>query len=259
MTPEEILEAVGFKGEATPEAVVKHINDNFISRSKAQSDPELDKHYSGRVFGLQNGLLAKLSGKHTREQLQEMGWEKAFETVIGSLQEEVKTVKEKSKEGQAKQLTELQAKLEDHEKSIADYERDKKALALKLQEVETSSQDQVKSFKLNIKKKDVFSAIPFKEGMTDIEREGLETMLSKNYLLDLDEKDGVVIKDKDGHTIPNPKKAGEVLGFEEVVKELAEKNKLLKANDSTVRTVAPRKIEPIEPKGAMRRPLGAIG
>lgn len=261
MTPEEILEAIGFKGEPSQEAIVKHINENYIPKSKAQNDPDLDKHYSGRVFGLQNQLLAKLSGgKFTREQLQEMGYEKAFEAVISAKDEEIKLVKEKSKEGEAKQLTELKAKLEDYEKSIQDYERDKSTLVQKLQEVEGGAQEQIKSFKLNAKKKDVFSGLNWKDGISEVERVGFDAYIASNYREDLDDKEELVIKDKDGHTIQNPKKAGEVLSYAEVVRELAEKNKLLKANDAKPgQTAPPRKIETTEPTGALRKPLQALG
>lgn len=260
MEVKELLEAIGFSGDdATPEKVVEHINKSFIARKDALNDPELSKHYSGAVFGKQNTLLSKLSGgKYTKEALQEMGWEKAFETVVGGLQSEVEAVKSKSKEGEAKQLTELRAKLEDYEKSIQDYERDKKTLAEKLQEVEGSAAQQIKEFKLSSKKKDVLSSLPWKDGLTDLERAGFETYLNTNYVIDLNEKDEILVKDKEGHTIPHPKKAGEVLSFSDVVGEIGEKYSLFKRNNGAPEPPKPRPQQ--EPqKTSNMRSLPAVG
>jgi hypothetical protein len=154
-------------------------------------------------------------------------------------------------------MTELRAKLEDYEKSIQDYERDKQTLAQKLQEVEGSAAQQIKEFKLSSKKKDVLSSLPWKEGLSDVERVGFETFLNTNYVIDLNEKDEILVKDKEGHTIPHPKKAGEVLSFPEIVTEIGDKYNLFKRNNGAPEPPKRQQQEP--PKSSNMRSLPTVG
>jgi hypothetical protein len=82
------------------------------------------------------------------------------------------------------------------------------------------------------------------DNVSDIQRVGFESYLNSNFQLDLDEKDGLIIKDKEGKLIPNPNKAGSFLSPVEILDQIADKNGLKKKNNVDTRknvTFAERK------------------
>lgn len=257
----EVFEVLGYKGEATNEGLVSWLNQNWIPLAKALNDEKLTEHHSGRIFGLQNSLLSKLSGgKFTKEALKDMGWEKALEAVVGDYQTQLNAVKENAEKGEPKRVLELEKQLEEHKKSIADYERDKAALAKRLEEVETSADQKVQSVTMEVQRRDEFAKLPWIEKRTAAQMAGFNSLLKDNYREVLDENGKITIKDKDGHTIPNPKKPHETLSYVEVIEQLARENDLLKANDAKPDDkTKTKKLEPVEQKGSLRTPLQALG
>jgi|GEM_PF-4170092 len=234
LTKEDILKAFGIEGEVTSvDQLVQIFNSTYVPIAKASDHPEVRKATEGRIFGEQYGKLAKLSnGKFTKEQLAAKPFGEALEDFATTIYGDLETVKLKANEGKAKREAELEKEVEDYKKSLQDYERDKKTLADRLSEVETQASQKVKSYIVGMKRKEVEAKLPWKDGMTDLERAGLETFLASNYRFDADESGAIIVKDKDGHTIPSPKKAGDVISLEDVYLEVGEKNNLFKKNNT---------------------------
>lgn len=246
----DFLASIGYEGEAeTPDQVVEYLNSKFVTKDKAHEDPDIKRKIEGRVFGEAYGELAKLTdGKFSKSELEKKPFKEAFGEVTSYFKSEVEGIKAKSKEGQSKQLTELQEKLADYEKSAQDYVRDNGILKSKLQEVEQNADQKVRSYIVGMRRKEIESKMPWKEGMTDIERAGLNVYIESNYKIEADESGSVIVKDKDGHTIPSKAKAGEVKTLEDIYAEVAENGNLLKKNNggsgSQVRRVEPGQQSP---------------
>jgi len=229
----DLLSRIGFEGDAeTPDQVVEFINSKFLPKDKAHEDPDIKRKIEGRVFGEAYGELAKLTdGKFSKSELEKKPFKEAFAEVTGYFKTETEAVKAKAKEGQSKQLTELQQQLEDYQKSIQDYERDKGILASKLQEVEQNANQKVRTYIVGMKRKEIESKLPWKEGMSEIERTGLNAFIESNFKIEADDTGVIVVKDKEGHTIPSKSKAGEVKSLEDIYMEIAEQGNLLKKNN----------------------------
>jgi len=234
MDLKDVFEVLGIEGDVTSrEQLVQVFNSTYVPIEKASDHPDVRKRTEGRIFGEAYGQLAKLSnGKYTKEDLSKKPFGEAFQEVAGLLSSEVESIKAKAGEGKAKREAELEKQIEDYKKSLSDYERDKMALTSKLEEVESNANQKVRSYIVGMRRKEVESKLPWKDGMTDLERAGLESYLQNNYRFDADESGSVIVKDKEGHTIPSPKKAGDIISLEDIYLQVGEKNNLFKKNNS---------------------------
>jgi hypothetical protein len=234
MELKELMESLGFQGEfETKEKFVEVFNSTYLPIEKADQHPDVRKKLAGQLFGEQYGKLAKATGgKFTKEQLAAKPFGEALEEVVASITGELETVKAKSKEGAAKQVLELQQQLDDLQKSLQDMDRDKKALSGKLEEVEQTANQKVKQYVIGMRRKEIEATLPWKDGMTELEKQGLESYLQNNFRLDADESGNVVVKDKDGHTIPSKTKTGDAATLKDIYLQLGEANNLFKKNNT---------------------------
>lgn len=236
MELQEILEAVGYTGEAdklTREAFVGHLNAQFVNRQKAFEDPEVKKQAFGRVYGEIAGTLAKLTGK-SKSELQEMGNDKAFELLQetwAAKDAEIQSIKEKSKEGQAKQVTELTAQVEDLQKSLQQMDQARQTALEAASKANDELKTGIRDYKVGMVKKDLLSKLPWAESANEYLRRGVLAEFDENYRIELGDDDTPVIKTAKGELIPDPKKAGAFLGAESVLTGLAEKAGALKNNN----------------------------
>jgi len=236
MELKDILEAIDYKGDAESldrEKLVGHINSKFVARDRAFEDPDVLKQTRGRVFGELNGRLAKITGK-SKSELQEMGAEGAFdlldETYEG-LNTKLTDATTKAKEGHSKQLLDLQADNDDLNTSLTQYKQaTTEAQAAAAAAVKERDQG-IRGFKVKHHRNNLFAAMPWAEDVNPYIKTGIQAEIESNYRFDLDENDMLVIKDKDGLFVPNPKQAGGFLGASDVLTQLAEKAGALKNNN----------------------------
>ena len=234
MDVQEILEAVGFAGEAeglTREALVSHINSRYVVRDKAFEDKDVRSQAFGRVFGEINGKLAPILGK-TKSELQELGNEGVFELLGETWQakaQEIEDIKAKAKEGQTKQLTDLTAELEDLKKSYGEMDQARKAAVDAAKKAQEDMQTGIHQYKVDSARGAIVAALPWAESANEYTRKGVLTEFQEQFQLDLD-GDTAIIKTAKGERIPDPKKAGEFLGPKDVLLGIAEKAGALKNN-----------------------------
>jgi len=219
--------------KATVQEIVSELNKLLIPRADVMTDPDFIKHFDGKVFGRQNSLLSKFSnGKSTKEELAKMGWEDGFNLVFGGLNVQIEEQKKKNQEGADKQVVDLQKQLDELSKSVQDEKRDKDSALFELQKEKLNSSEKLKAIDIKQARRDKESSIKWKKDMTKVERIGFENALNELYDLDLDDtKKELVVKTKDGHTVPNPKVVGTSKTYLDVVLEIAEENNLIEKSD----------------------------
>jgi hypothetical protein len=237
MELKDVLEAIGFQGDAEGldrEKLVQHINQSFVPRDKAFEDEGVRKQAFGRVFGEISGKLAPILGK-SKSEIQEMGNDKAFEALgetFAGLNTKLTDVEAKAKEGQSKQVLDLEDKLADYEKSLGQYKTAAQE-AREAAEAALADRDKgIHTYKLEVRKKDIFGSIPWSSEVNEFTRKGIEFEFNDKYVMDLDEKDEPIVKTRSGELIPDPKKAGAFLGPKDVLTSLAEKAGALKVNNA---------------------------
>jgi hypothetical protein len=233
MEIQELFEGIGYKPEdpekVTRQDVVDFLNENFVKRTEARNDPDLIKSIKGSAAA---ELFKELKGKVGEDfvDFKDLNIKDALGAVVEKYNASLEDVRKSSKEGQSKQVLDLQAKLEDLTRSLGDFKGANEELKNKNSELEKGFEAKIREFKISSKRKDIETGIPWSDSLTDVQRAGLKSVLNENYVFDL-EGDDFVVKSKDGHKIKNEKKAGEFYTPAEVYEQVAEANGLLKKNN----------------------------
>lgn len=234
--PEEILDFLGMSGVTS----IEEFQDKFPSEFFRQSAPpdELKQKITGMAF--------KTVNKAVRETLNsKYGIELSNSQVEGKpLEEVVSMVLDSVKSGYDTKISDLEKQINEPNEAIKDWEKKYSKLENKYKETEgllnttvneyngykSQKDNEIKSFKINTGKKDLFGKIPFKSDITEIERKGFDTIISENYVLDIDDNDEYIITDKKGQRIPNEKVVGTFKKPEDIFKEKAIELNLVATN-----------------------------
>lgn len=210
-------------------------NSKFVSKETAHTDEDIKNRVVGKRMGEitsklvefgkvlgQDVSFEKLKDKKVEEVITE------FSSVVTNSFEELKS---KAKEGNDKKLNDLQKELEDKVKSLTSYKEALEQTQGLLAEKESNFQSELKNYKVQTKLKDIRANIPFVDGLNEIQRTGFETIINRDYRFDLDEKDNVIVTDKDGNLVPVKDKAGVFADPMTIFTTVAESNGLLKKNN----------------------------
>jgi len=210
----------------------EHFNSSYISKDKAHLDDEVKRKATGDV-------IRRISSKVANE-LGDFGIKTTdFE---GKPFEEVISVAAQNAKQKIQELTESQGKpdkrYQDLETQFSTLKQERDQYKTKLDETvgtfesfKAQKENEVKTWKVGIKLQDVRSKVPFVDGLTDIQRKGFESVLGE-YQFDLDDKDELIVKDKNGNFVPSKQKAGAFADAYELMDTLAEANGLKKKNNA---------------------------
>lgn len=207
---------------------------DFIKKSNIGADRELHGKIVGARVGTIQTALTKalksygvelkaedLEGKKV-EDIIELGL-KGYADLSIKAQDELKAqIGSKPSE----QLTALQTKYESLERKYNETEGLRKDLQTTLESTKTDYEGKLKGVKLDTLRNQSMGKVKFKQGMTDLEREGFNAIITKKYKTDLD-GDNIFVTDDKGERIKSTKKAGEFKTFDEVLEEEAAGAKLL--------------------------------
>jgi hypothetical protein len=219
----------------------KIIEDKFVPVSEIAERKELIEPIVNKAIGKRIGSIETLLKKTAKEhgidieggELKDKPIEEVTKHLFGKLTDAhtsvVKDLKTQLDGKSDEVFKKLQKEIEEYKTKYSEVENllnDTKNQFTKLQ---SDKENEIKSFKIEVKKKSIFDTIGFKKDMSAVEKTGFETLLNSKYALDLD-GDEIVVKDKSGKRIKNDKVVGAFKTFEEVLKEEAEANGLISKN-----------------------------
>jgi len=165
---------------------------------------------------------------------------------------EIETLKLKSGDGSDEKVKSLSADL-DKWKNKYNEEKSAREAAIsdaqaKFAEYEAKVKNTKKDFILTQTKA---QSIKWKAGASELEKRGFEMVFNEKYNTDIDDSDNLIVTDKSGKQIPNPKVAGqflslpEVLEMEGVAQKVWEVNSHAKNNTPTpTKVVTPVVVAP---------------
>lgn len=238
LSPEQIYKALKLDGKTF------ETEDELVSEFSKQWNPvgaPVDDATKDRIIG---GLMGSLETEVKRE-LKSLGleyvWDKAKkvqENITEGIRQlnqaklaEIEDLKAKNGDGSDTKIQALQADI-DKWKNKFNEEKSARELAV------TEAQNKYSEYegKLKTVKKDFHltktfeESIKWKSGITDLEKKGFDKLFNEKYSTDLDEKDTLIITDKSGKQIPNPKVAGTFLSVSEVLEMEGVANKVWEIN-----------------------------
>ena len=227
------------EGSDSVEDFQKFFATKFIARDKVSNDPDLISKMEGRRIGSINTTVNRLFGEVIGMNADELRTSKV-EDVLGTIKEtyegQIDEIKSRSKDGNDKKVNDLQALIEDKDKSIDAYKQSIQKLETDFGSFKLNSQDEISNYMTNHQLSEVYGSLNYKEGISEVEKAGFKALVSNSVKLGLDENKKLIVRDSDGNPIPSKKSASEHATPADVLSELAEKNNLLRKNNAKVNT-----------------------
>jgi len=187
----------------------------------------------GKIVGKVTGSIATnlkrlygftekdITGK-TPEEIAELGHQK--------LASELEATRGKLKEGSDKKVNDLLKQTEDYQKSINDYKSLSDNLTKEIDELKSSFSQRERNMKVSILKDQVLNSLQWSDSVDQFKKKGIVDTINEQYILDLDDQEGLIPKDRQGNRIKNEKGTG-FLGYKELLEDFAAKSNSLKKND----------------------------
>lgn len=266
---EALIKALGYDPEKikTEEDFKNFVNTDFIRRDNVHNDDEITNKIVGKnLQQIEKAMLSHIKdlgvemtdedfkeAKNTYDKIKiGMSKVKAFHETSTN---ELKGLAEKKGGEAAKEWQEKYAKADAR---ALENETAVKTLRTQLDEKEKWAKDQVKNYRIEDARKSAFGKVTFKDGLTDLERTGFETIFNSKYVIDLDDKEQPIIYEKGTNKrIDNKAVVGTFLNVEDVLKMEIELNKLGKTNPhaGSGTVVKPDPFNPIPQGGAVKKGL----
>ncbi len=253
---EDIIKAFGYDPEKikTVEDLTNAVNTDFVRRDNVHNDADI----TGRIVGKQLGQIEKAfmseikefgvdltdedlkDAKYTFDKIK-VGLNKIKNHHISTTGE----LKELANKKGADAAKEWQEKYSKADERANQYEGKVKELSKMVEEKENWARNEVKSFRINDAKSKAFGRAVFKDGLTDLEKTGFETIFNSKYEIDLDDKDQPFIYEKETKKrIDNKGVVGTFMTIDDVLKMEIEANKLNKVNtQSAAKPVNPFAVQ----------------
>lgn len=202
----------------------------FVRTSTLNEDSEFIKPILGKTFGTQENELRKIAKKYEidfdADEFKEAKRvsEKADILVakIAELKDgKIKEFETKLLQGSDEKLTAAEKKAEKLAKELQEKNSLLEATANDFNTFKQTAASEMKNFKLNHVKSNVFGSIKYNSQATDLAKKGFLATIAEKYEFDFDEKETPIIRVKGSTQIKSDKVAGAFLSPEEVIKKEA--------------------------------------
>ena len=252
----EIIAFLGFKEEEVPtlDALKAKFEPEFIRTSAINAELEPVKKLIGEVYGSVNTDFQKIAKANeiNIEDIEE--WKNAkvkdklkiLTTEISKKKDSIiEDLTKKASLNNDEKLNEITTLLEKEKLKRKEIDGLLKQVSTDFDAYKVTATDQLKNIKSNTLKNGALSTVKWKDGITELEQEGYNSIINKKYKFELDETGTKLeAKDAEGKQIPNPKVTGTFKSVEEVLVEEAVKLNLYKLNsDNGKKKEVEKKIE----------------
>lgn len=267
INPEEILNFLGMPDVKSVDELKEKFSTEFFRKSAPPED--LISSINGRTLSKVSKNIREIGQKYGLEISHKDIENKNIEDIVSSIVDGVKGTLESKVIDLEKQITEPNEALKDWEKKYSKLESKFKetenllnVTANEYNGFKDQASSQLKSFKVNVGKKDLFSKLQFKSDMTELEKIGFDKYISDNYNLDLDENEDFIITDKKGQRLPSDKVVGTFKKPEDILNEKAIELNLVATNqhakNNNTQPQQPRTTQPVQQEGRKipTRPFG---
>jgi hypothetical protein len=252
MEVKEVINFLGLDAEKIKsiDDLKKEFPSQFVRTTELKErtdliNPIVDSYVGKRLGSLDVDLkrTAKENGIELSEDEQKQKVEDLSKTIlskaVGAYKGQIAELKDKLDKGSNEVVKDWESKYNKLTQKLSEKETLLESTKGAYEKLQADSANQIKNFQISHSKKDVLSKVEskFKKNLSPLEREGFNTIIEKNYQLDLDEKEGLIVRTKDGKRIANEKVAGTYKSFLDVVEEEAIKSKIIE--------LTPHKTTPI--------------
>lgn len=230
----ELKDLMGFIdiGEVkTIDEFKEKFNGKFAPKSDLEDANKKLSEFTGKFAGSATTMIKRFAGLENKD-IEGKKWEEVLELGFNKYKNQLEEL-EASKSGASTEeiAKEFQKKIDKltkerdefkaaHETTLSTYEKDKGEWEGKYKGLKTGNLFETSKGKIFTK---------LKSDMSLAEKMGFEASL-KDIIVDFDDKDQPVVKDKEGKRLTNPNKAGSFLSLEEAIELKANELGLIKKN-----------------------------
>lgn len=210
----------------------KLFDKNFINVNNLDINDERVKPVFGRRIGEAETkfkqALKSLGVEFEEGELKDKKLEDLIDLGKDKIKSQISTLKESAGKTDDKKVQDLQTKLENLEKERTTLEEARKAAIDEAEKLKKDYEQKESQTKLQSARQKVLSEIRLIE-MKPSQKIGFQALIDQKYNLSL-EGDNLVVMNKDGQKIPNPKKAGDFLTAKDIFEKEAQEEGLIQLN-----------------------------
>lgn len=231
MELKDILGFVDIGDVKTVDEFKEKFNAKFSPKSELDELDRKLKESTGKMTGSATTLFKRL-GELESKDIEGKKWEEIAELAINKYKNQIKELEGKAGQTNEEALKDLNKKLEKLSKERDDYKTATETLQSTYDKEKGEWEGKFKSFKIGNHSETAKAKIAskLKTDMSAAEKLGFDAAL-KEFVLDLDDKENPIVKDKDGNRLQNKAKAGSFLTLEEAYELKANELNLIKKNN----------------------------
>ena len=239
--PKEALGYLGIDPETVEDmdAFKTHVSTTYVPRAEAHKDQDIVKSIFGKVNG---SLRNKLKGAGKELGLEDVKWDDVdptdgidllaarAKTHSADLLKQLEEAKKGGKTG-GKEVEELSTKYAEAKKLADELKGQLGTWETKYNELETSVGQEKKKARIDSKWESAFGGIKPNADVSPLAWKGFQVSAKDKFDFDFDDEGEPYVVDRSTRKrIPNPNKAHEFLGLDDLVKQYAEAEKLIGGN-----------------------------
>lgn len=227
--PADLVEGLE-KGEKTADDFKTFFQSNFVNKAMAVEDEEIRSKVTGRVLG---GIATfmKSEGGFQKADIKDKTPEDIFKMYKANKEAEIAELKAASGQNSDEAIKTWETKYKKIEQEANDYKAMSETNFKGWEEEKASAAQKIKSFKLNNTLSSVKSKIPWKDGISEIEKAGFEFYINNNYKIDLSDNDEPEVYNTKGERVKT-ETGNKFVGLDDLYLLEAKKNNLLKLNNT---------------------------
>lgn len=236
LKPEEKDDILNYLGFEDFENFKDQFPQKFLTVDSAVTNETVIQKVTGKRLGEIAGKLHKvakfLNPEISLDKFNEKKIEENIPEIEALLQTKFTELQEHAKSGNDKKLNDALTQLAEKDKSINSYKELAEKEAAERERVTNEFQTGMKSYKINHQFEQFKSKLAWIDDPTDVQRIGFDTKIGSSYKFDLDEKENLIVLDKEGKPIPSKVNGGKMADPLEILDAELEANKLKKLNNA---------------------------
>lgn len=236
----EVLDTLGIEKAEDLNQFKDQFNKSYVGRQIALDDEEIKTKVVGKIAGSMTTSMKREFELDAKE-IEGKKVEDILALGVTKLKSKITELETNATKTKDEAVAEWQTKADKYKKEAGDYKGQIDGLSKALEDTKGSFEKEKKSWSINKNYEDsykkVFSQFADEVTKDTLKVEGFNTLVAKTYQFDLDDKNELVVFDREGKRIPSTAKMGAFLTPEEALMKIATENKLLKLNDGNKKTV----------------------
>lgn len=225
--------------------------DDFKSKfsetydKKGAADKEAVAQEVGRIRGAIDVAVKRLAKEHgvefDPEELKDKKTEDivglSFKKMLANTDTAIQKVKDESRKSKPADIQEWESKVTKLNDKIGQLESTNNLLKDEMSKKEQEFLGTIKKTKLGLQEQSLWGGLKFRHDLDDLTKKGFISHIKENYRLDLDDKDALIITDKDGKFIPDTSKHGAFKSAQQVIMEEGLSKNIFEKNPDAGRRV----------------------